>query len=325
MTGVYIHCPLLSEADYRTVLETLCPATVRNATIYLHAQTLRPKQLERLMEVQKNFGMDRPIRFRNILQLQSPPTVTRSVRRVLSKNSISVHLQTTPAALPRVKRTVQALTKHSISCKLWVDTDEQAEAYECFRRAGLPLNLTRPRYDSTTADRFSAWLYDPTAQGINTFCDIIAMLTLETHSPNCRYASCLGTTFRVDEQLQVYLCPRHMDSRTHLGALNTPNELLQCDTVMRLLTQAIDKRSRCAESCQSFAHCQGGCLLEGLSDDECRHYAATVARIRQQLLEVYRSGRLDRVNPTVKNAILNALAFGTAFFDPPVSPANQKA
>ena len=144
------------------------------------------------------------------------------------------------------------------------------------------------------------------------------MLVMQTHSPNCRHASCFGSTFHVDEQLRVYLCPVHPDARTRLGSLkdaDTLEALLQCDAVARLLPAAVEKRQHCADHCQAFPYCQGGCPLETQAGNDCAYYSATVERIRQRLLEVYHDGKLRQVNYIVKNAILNALAFGTAFFN----------
>lgn len=316
MKSIYIHCPLLPEAEYRNILERLCPATVQNVTVYAYADGVQSKQLNALVDTQKNFSLQRPIRFRNILVLTHPPRLTKALRRALVKNNFILHLQTTLEQAPKLNNRIQILTKYDIHSKLWVDeTVDQQEAYRCFRSLGLPLNLTRPCYTADTPDWFSQWLYDPTAQGINTFCDIITMLTLDTHSPNCRYASCFGTTFRVDAQQQVYLCPVHMDTRTCLGQLTDVDTLLQCDAVEKLLSTAIAKRQLCAETCHGFTSCQGGCPLEQDTDSQCAHYIATVDRIREALLDVYHNGKLDQVNNVVKNAILNALAFGTAFFN----------
>lgn len=316
MKSIYIHCPLLTDADYLAVLTRLCPESVRNITVYVYAEQVEPGQIKALVEVQKQFSEDRSVRFRNILVLSRMPAFHRSLRRVLVKNNFLVHLQVTAGEAPQAAKTVAKLTKHGIHSKLWVDAPEdQKRIYDTFAALGLPVNLQRPRYTEDTPRWFDQWLHDPNAQGINTFCDIITMLTMDTYSPNCRYASCFGTTFRVDADLQVYLCPHHMDRRTHLGKLTDLEQLLQCETVAQLLTEAIEKREHCAANCRCFASCQGGCLLEEVRDSECAHYIATVDRIRAALLDVYRSNDLGQVNNVVKNAILNALAFGTAFFN----------
>lgn len=316
MNSVYIHCPSLPAEDYRAVLENLCPQTVRNATVHIHAEHITCAQLKQLMNVQRDFGLQQPVRFRNVLVLSGIPRITHRLRRLLQKHSISLSLQVNTQQLSKGASRIRALAKHRISCKLWSDeTDDQIAVYHHFRQLGFPLNLQHPRYTAETPVFFSHWLYDPAAQGINTFCDIITMLTMDTHSPNCRHASCFGTTFCVDTQLQVYLCPWHMDEKTHLGPLDTPDKLLQQNAVAQLLPQVIQKRNNCTNHCQHFSYCQSGCPLQKDFDSECAHYISTVDCIRKSLLEVYRSGDLQKVNPIVKNAILDAIAFGTAFFD----------
>lgn len=316
MKSVYIHCPLLPADSYHAVLENLCRPPVRNVTVYTYADQVSEKQLNAFIEAQKAFGLAQPVRFRNILVLTGIPRFSWAVRRLLLKNNFFLRLQVQPEQAGKLVKPVAKLNKKGLQTQLWVnETEDQQAVYRHFSNLGLSLNLDHPRYGAGTADWFSRWLYDPNAQGINTFCDIISLLTLDVHSPNCRYASCFGTTFRVDEQLQVYLCPHHMDERTCLGPLTERNQLLQGDNLVQLLTGAIQKRNRCSGSCDGFSLCQGGCPLELETGDECRHYIATADRIRESLLDVYRSGKLGQVNPIVKNAILNALAFGTAFFN----------
>lgn len=316
MKSIYLHCPLLQPEDYQAVLQQLCPNPVRNVTVYTYAKQVTAKALTQLVEVQKSVGLSNSLRFRNILVLPQIPRFTAPVRRVLLKNSFTLELQVTPEQAPKLVKPVRQLTSKGLMVRLWVDAEENQRAvYDQFCRQGLPLHLQHPHYTEETADWFSQWLYDPHAQGINTFCDIISMLTLDTHSPNCRHSSCFGTTFRIDEELNVYLCPWQMDQRTYLGKLSPKAQLLQCDAVVKLLTDAVAKRQGCAGNCGGFAFCQGGCLLEADADNECVHYIATVDRIRESLLDIYRNQKLDQVNLVVKNAILNALAFGTAFFN----------
>ena len=316
MKSIYLHCPLLPAADYTTVLETLCPQPVRNVTVYTYADRISIRRINELIEAQKAFGMEKNVRFRNILVLFRIPCFTPMLRRCLIKNSISLDLQITAQQAKKLVKPMQKLSRSGIQTKLWVaETEDQPALYRHFAQLGLPVHLQRPQYTAETADWFSAWLFDPNAQGINTFCDIITALTLDTHSPNCRYASCLGTTYYVDDRLQVYLCPHHRDQRTYLGSLVPQDQLLQQDAFIRLLTDAVTKRSHCTANCDGFAFCQGGCMLDDHSAPECDHYLATVRRIREALLDVYHNRKLHLVNPVVKSAILNALAFGTAFFN----------
>lgn len=316
MKSIYIHCPLLPADSYHAVLEKLCLPPVRNVTVYTYADRVSEKQLDAFIEAQKAFGLAHPVRFRNILVLTGIPRFSWAVRRLLLKNNFFLRLQVLPEQGKKLVKPVARLNQKGIQTQLWVDENQDQQAlYRHFSSLGLSINLDRPRYDAGTADWFSRWLYDPNAQGINTFCDIISLLTLDVHSPNCRYASCFGTTFRVDEQLQVYLCPHHMDERTCLGTLTERDRLLQGENLVQLLTGAIQKRNHCSSHCDGFAVCQGGCPLEPEAGDECCHYIATVNRIREALLDVYHNGKLGQVNPIVKNAILNALAFGSAFFN----------
>ena len=315
MKSVYIHCPVLSAEAYTQVLQKLCPASVRNVTVYCYADKPTAKQLKTFVEAQRNFGLQRSVRFRNILVISKLTGFSGAMRRVLLKNSFTVALQAVPEQAEKLVRPIRRAVKKRIPLKLLVDApNDQKSVYMSFAAQGLSIHLQKPIYDQNTAQWFAQWLYDPAAQGVNTFTDIITMLTMDTYSPNCRYASCFGTTFRVDAQLQVYLCPYHMDAHTCLGQLTEVEQLLQCENVVQLLGKTLEKRGNCAKNCRGFSVCQGGCPLECRSDNECIHYVETVDQIRDSLLDVYHNRKLDRVNSVVKNAILNALAFGTAFF-----------
>lgn len=315
MKHIYIHTAHLPAADYRRVLAQLCPETIRDITVHTHfPATVSAKDIEALVEVQKAFSEDRSLRFRNFAVFRSLPRFSGALIKALRKHSFFLVLQVQTHMAPALVKVAKRLEKAGLGYRLQVDTEDQLAAYRQFAAHGLHISFTDPKYTARCPELFDRWLCDPAAQGVSTFTDIIHMLVLQTRSPNCQHASCFGTTFYVDEALDVYLCPNHPDQRTKLGALTELQALLNCDAVARLLPPIIGKRERCTQSCKSFGYCQGGCPLAEDSTD-CIHYAATVEHIRQRLLEVYRDGNVRQVNYIVKNAILNALAFGTAFFN----------
>lgn len=318
MKNIFIHCPFLPTEDYLLMLERLCPNSVRNITVHMDfpARTT-PKHIESVVQAQKDFSKGRKVRFQNRAVFARLPRFTKQLCRALRKNGFSVELQVEKNQATKLARIAKKAEKSGINYRICLDeTQDQMAAYRLFAARGLHICFTDPQYTAQTADWFDQWLYDPAAQGINTFCDIINMLVMQTRSPNCRHASCFGNVFRVDEQLDVYLCPLHPDERTILGSLRTTESLdalLSCPTVAALLPEVIEKRRRCGAECAAFLHCQGGCPLE--EQPYCAYYGETVERVRQRLLEVYHEGKLHQVNYIVKNAILNALAFGTAFFN----------
>lgn len=320
MKHIYIHCPYLSDADYRLTLERLSPDSVKNLTIHTHLpRQTTARHIESLVEVQKAFRPERGIRFRNYAVFSQLPRFSKSLCRILRKYGFTLELQVQKNQVSQLVKIAKKLEKAGLAYKLWLEeTQDQPGAYRLFADHGLHVCFTNPQYNAQSADWFDQWLYDPAAQGVNTFSDIINMLLLHAPSPNCRHASCFGSTFRVDQALDVYLCPFHTDDRTKLGSLKDCadlNALLSCETVAKLLPTAVQKRQRCSAHCPGFAYCQGGCLLETDSEADCACYCETVERIRQRLGEVYRDGKLKQVNNIVKNAILNAMAFGTAFFN----------
>lgn len=320
MKHIYIHCPLLPSSDYRLTLERLCGDTVRDITVHTYfAQTPDARDIEALVETQKAFGLERLTRFRNYAVFTALPRLSRSLCKALRKHSFTLDLQAERSWAPKLVSIAKKLEKSAIAYRITLDEqDDQPGAYRVFAELGLHIHFTDPQYTAQSPAQFDRWLYAPKAQGINTYCDIINMLVLQTHSPNCRHASCFGTTFRVDEELKVYLCPFHIEQRTLLGSLREAenlNALLDSPVVAQVLMDAVEKRQRCSGSCEAFPLCQGGCPLESEPREGCREYGITAQHIRQRLLEVYREGKLEQVNYIVKNAILNALAFGTAFFN----------
>lgn len=320
MKNIHIHCPILSQADYKLVLERLCPESVKNITVYIRISAhTKPKQIEAMLNAQKAFSKDRSVHFQNHCVFTYVPRFYKPLRRVLRKNSFSVEIMVQKKQFLKLKRTARRLEKSGISHKLWIDEmQDQYSTYKLFSGHGLHINFVNPKYTDKTPEQFDYWLYDQNACGVNTYCDIINMLAMQSYSPNCRYASCFGNTFNVDEQLNVYLCPLHSEQRTKLGRLKESNgleEILNCETVAKLLPITVQNRQQCVAKCKSFSSCQGGCPLECTDKSDCDNYCATVELIRRRLLEVYRDGKMRQVNYIVKNAILNALAFGTAFFD----------
>jgi len=320
MKSIYIYCPDLSGADYRLVLERLGTDSVRNVTVHTDLpRKTTAKDIEALCEVQKEFSRKKRVRFKNIASFNEIPRFTRGLRRVLRKNGFTVDLNSKKEQAPRLVKVVRALGKAGIVHRLTVDErDDQLSVYGYFSSFGLHTNFKDPEYTAESPDHFDKWLYDASARGINTYCDIINMLVMQTHSPNCRHASCFGNTFAVDGELNVYVCHAVKDETTLLGSLRektSPAELFSCRAVGEILPAVVKKREGCMAGCKFFPYCQGGCPLRSDNDSDCAYYRATVDRIRERLLEVYRDGKVRQVNYVVKNAILNALAFGTAFFD----------
>lgn len=318
MNHIYIHCPLLPEEDYRQVLERLCPEFVHNLTVYLHLpMNVTHQDIERVVEVQKAFSENRTVRFQNYGIFEQLPRFGRALCKALRKHSFLLDMRVKPDQAPALVKLAKKLEKKGIAYKFSVEeTENQMEIYRRFASCGMHTYFTDPQYTVESPELFDRWLYDPASQGINTFCDIINVLVLQTHSPNCRHASCFGNTFYVDEKLEVFLCPLHRDERTHMGSLRENGSLetlLSCEAVAHLLPAVVQKRQKCADNCDAFASCQGGCPLTR-EEKDCTCYGTTVEHIRQRLLEVYRDGKVGQVNYIVKNAILNALAFGTAFF-----------
>ncbi|MBQ4066053.1 MAG: hypothetical protein IJD22_00280, partial [Clostridia bacterium] len=278
------------------------------------------KHIEGLVQVQRAFSEKRTVRFRNYAVFEAPPRFGRGLRRALRKNGFSVEIWVNADNPETAVKPVRRLERAGIATKICVDEKkDQRGVYVHFSALGLPVTFSDPHYTAESPDEFDRWLCAPRAIGINTYCDIINMLVMQTYSPNCRHASCFGSTFYVDGELRAYLCPYCRDERTLLGSLREAagvEELLCSPAVAELLPGAIQRRESCtSKGCKSFPYCQGGCPLEQVGEGECAHYGATVERIALRLREVYREGKLSQVNNVVKNAILNALAFGTAFFD----------
>lgn len=317
MTLYYMH---RSAEQYKQLLEIICDEKTENVTIYSIFRNGRvSKELEKIVEMQKQVSQNRRIVFENHAVFLTRVRFSPKLREHLRRNDFHVELVPEEEVLQNPRKLigcVKRLNRSKLPSKIWVRSGEARERHAAFESVGIPICFTEPVYDEQTVKWFDEWLYRPNAVGINTFTDIISTVLLHTKSPNCRYASCLGKTLFVDEMGKIYLCPSVRDESTYLGTQDDMENLRQtfsANTMYDVVRRCVERRSACANQCTGFSACRGGCPLEAPQMPECWHYVETVRHIHSVLLAIYKENKIDAVNSVVRNALLNAVAFNSAF------------
>jgi len=310
----------VSANSYMDILNFVCTDQVENIVVYtIFDGKATSRQIEGIVEKQKEFSKKRRTKFRNHAVFNSSASIDSNLKKALLMNGFVVELMLEETSREMVKnggKIANSLNRYGIQNKLWVnETSDQQAAYRLFEQNALPVNFIEPQYCCDLTTWFDEWLYNKSSVAVNTFTDIIMMLTLQTRSGNCRFGSCLGNTFYVDETMTFYMCPFRRDIETCLGkmeGLANPFEMFETENVYSIVCNSVDKRANCAENCSNFAYCQGGCAVSNASD--CQMYIKLVEHIGDSMRHIYDNRKLEDVNSVVKNAILNAVAFGSAFF-----------
>ena len=316
ITFYYEHCCPEQFGEY---LEFLCREDPEELVIYsIFSHSFTGKEPEEIVNFQRKVSANRRIRFRNHGVFRNRVPLSRRALNALADRGFRVELliedpETDPKKLlPTVKK----LNQRGIYLNLWNAPADQKQTYEKFRTAGLPVCFSKPEYTSETKAWFDTWVFDKGAVGVNTFTDIMGMLLLGIRSHNCRYSSCVGNTYYADGKGRFYLCPIHLGEETCLGTMEDMGALSQSfgqPTTYKVLLSCVNKREACLNNCQVFSCCYGGCPMETEKGENCSHYATLVTHIGNTLREIYEKDRLGDVNPVVRSAILNAIAFDSAF------------
>lgn len=282
---------------------------------------LDPKVLKEVVQTQQAFSKGRKVVFKNHAVVFGACKLSLAAKKFLAANSFSVEFalgSDYEQKLQKVAKPLRELNLGGVSSRIWVDVSEnQYEVYKACNLQGLGVHFYEPQFTAREIARFDAWLSDPSATAVNTFTDIIYSLTLQLRSHNCRHGSCLGNTFYADRDGQLYMCPICRNESTFLGKPEGKGlqELFGAAGVYNTICNAVSKRTGCVDTCRDFAYCQGGCPLQAECCYKDGHYTALLHHIHTKLREIYNSGSLDGVNNVVKNAILNAVAFRTAFLN----------
>lgn len=320
MKSFTLYHKFVSEDAYASNLRFVCTDNVENVVVYtVFEKNPSSKALEAIINKQKEFAQNRRIKFKNHVVFTKQIKISAPLIRALVLNGFTAEIileNCQEDTIIATSRVVSKLNHNGIPNKLWIgEQSNQFDIYHSFNAEQLPINFIRPVYDGSATSWFDSWLYDKSATATNIFSDIIMMITLQAKSNNCRYSSCLGRTAYVDETQNYYMCPLHIGERTCLGNPQADQmffDLFETENTYRIINASVEKRSDCAEKCNGFGYCQAGCALEPHFD--CGSYIALVEHIGSVLKNIYDAGKIDTVNNVVKNAILNAIAFGSAFF-----------
>lgn len=302
---------------YRSLLTSLCDEKTETVTVYSIFKTrVSPKIFHEIVKVQREVSAQRKIVFRNHAVFWMQTRLTLPMRRSLRQNDFFVDLVAEDLLAQKPKallRCVKRLKRMGLLSQLWTRQGNQRQVYNAFEKLGLPFGFFRPQYDAQTTDWFDAWLHTPKAVAVNVFTDIITMLTLQVKSRNCSYASCIGKTLYADADGNMYACPFYPNEATFLGTQEDFSRPKQ--PFVDLVQRCVEKRETCVAQCNGFSYCEGGCPLHPEEPPNCQYYIKTVEHIRERLREVYEENRLAEVNSVVRNAILNGIAFNSAFLN----------
>ena len=111
--------------------------------------------------------------------------------------------------------------------------------------------------------------------------DLFHLAVYQQHQYQCKCTSCLSNILYVNKQNQVSFCPFH-PQESMLCDLSFEGDFFDNDLFIQVLTEQIEKRNECKQSCDYYSICHGGCAMK----DVCQTVKSTYPIMQQRAKEI---------------------------------------
>ncbi|MDR0791026.1 MAG: SPASM domain-containing protein, partial [Methanomassiliicoccaceae archaeon] len=133
------------------------------------------------------------------------------------------------------------------------------------------------------------------------------------------HSSCLTRWMSVYPDGDMYPCAKGCPSRfrmCNISDIERLSDAFRSDAMREMLSASIERREKCASSCELYRYCNGGCSIDALSEgsmtdnngNSCKifkkvftHILTTIERILQERPD------LSRYNKFVRDAVIEKL------------------
>ncbi|MBQ8233649.1 MAG: hypothetical protein IJZ34_17265 [Lachnospiraceae bacterium] len=238
----------------------------------------------------------------------------KQLRRKLNQYSISLDLKVSDGLqvkeIAHYKKKL-LLDKIMLSCK---DYDTFYQSYHRWKTAGLSIALEE--YELTLKEYlqfFEEWIHDPKATWFVPFEDIISCMMTGVPAGICEHSSCMGKYLYLDQNKKVYFCAKKRENTQMYSLTENVPDLLYNEIYDNALGMAIEKRNQCAEECELFGLCRGGCPLDEKLAEACGEYIQKVSRIGEFIEKEIVNSFTDIENPCMRQFYLSLIAYGFRF------------
>ena len=175
-------------------------------------------------------------------------------------------------------------------------------------------------YADACVSLFDEWLYDTNAEmPLMPFLQYMMSALGEPSPSDCSHSSCLMKWISVYPNGDLYPCGKGCPPEFRLcniADIEHLSDAFRTDAMKDMFVRSIERRERCRNGCDIFAHCNGGCSMDALSEGSmsdnggasCRTFKKVFSHIRDVTNDILDNRRdLSRYNRFVREAVVGKL------------------
>lgn len=299
---------------------------------------------KQVLELQKCLFVQYGVRFEN--QIQTNATLIDSQwLSFFKRNNISVGISFDGlyndeyrGKTENVLKAIELLKRNKMgfgSIAVVADKNYDIRAnYEYFKQLGVSVDfsyvfpegnakeiniLPLESYVSQMVDLFDLWLTDQNGIQVRNFHYMLNKI-LRCGNEYCCNGSCIGNFFCLDVDGSIYGCTRESVHKYCFGNINeidSVNEIFNSEGFRQYIAGAITRRNSCAEKCEVFEYCKGGCSDDAVMHGDitkpnpgyCYFFKTLYNHIKAKTDEIFRQNvDLSTLNPNFKKAMIQATA-----------------
>lgn len=296
----------------------------------------------KVLELEKKVSVQTGVKFSN--QIQTNATLLDSQwANYFKKNHISVGISFdgiyNDAYRGKTEDTLKAvdiLKKNNMQfgcIAVVADKDYNIESnYEYMKRVGVNVDfsyvfiegnaktievLPVESYVKQMTDLFDKWIYDKDGIPVRNFNYILNKI-FRCGSEYCCNGSCIGNFFCLDVSGDIFGCSResvHQYCFGNVNSVNSMSDVLNSDGFKRYITGAITRRKSCAEKCELFDYCKGGCSDDATTNGDiskqnpryCFFFKTLFNHIKSKVDEIFdEKPDLSTLNPHFRKTLIQS-------------------
>ena len=172
-------------------------------------------------------------------------------------------------------------------------------------------------YVKQMTDLFDRWVYDKNGIPVRNFTYVLNKI-LHCGSEYCCNGSCIGNFLCLDVSGDIYGCSRESVHQYCFGNINDVNsiaDVFNSEGFKKYILGAITRRKSCAENCELFDYCKGGCSDDAITNGDiskqnpryCYFFKTMYTHIKSKVDEIFEKKiDLSTLNPAFKQAMIQA-------------------
>ena len=177
--------------------------------------------------------------------------------------------------------------------------------------------LSVESYVQQMIDLFDIWIYDKEGTPVRNFNYIINKI-FHCGNEYCCNGSCIGNFFCLDVNGDIFGCSRESVHKYCFGNIkdvNSVSEILNSVGFKSYISGAIKRRMSCAEKCELFKYCKGGCSDDAITHGDiskqnpqyCFFFKTLYSHIKKRIDEIFEQKiDLSTLNPHFRKALIKA-------------------